>query len=89
MSAEHGISSSLAGQQAVATSSVYMPVSILCGPFSHLSLILQILFLNKADLFRDKIMNSDRHLRLYFSQYTGLTIRLMYHPLPTLSMLVE
>jgi guanine nucleotide-binding protein subunit alpha len=30
-----------------------------------------ILFLNKADLFRDKITNSDRHLRLYFTQYTG------------------
>lgn len=30
-----------------------------------------ILFLNKVDLFRDKIMNSDRHLRLYFPQYSG------------------
>lgn len=30
-----------------------------------------ILFLNKVDLFRDKIQNSDRHLRLYFPQYTG------------------
>ena len=30
-----------------------------------------ILFLNKMDLFRDKIQNSDRHLRLYFPQYTG------------------
>lgn len=31
----------------------------------------QILFLNKVDLFRQKIQNSDRHLRLYFAQYTG------------------
>lgn len=30
-----------------------------------------ILFLNKVDLFRDKILHSDRHLRIYFSQYTG------------------
>ena len=30
-----------------------------------------ILFLNKMDLFRDKIMNSDRHLRLFFRHYTG------------------
>ena len=32
-----------------------------------------ILFLNKMDLFRDKILNSDRHLRLFFEfpQYTG------------------
>ena len=33
--------------------------------------LLQILFLNKADLFKDKIQHSDRHLRLYFTQYTG------------------
>ncbi len=32
----------------------------------------QILFLNKVDLFRDKILMSDRHLRLYFAQYTGI-----------------
>ena len=30
-----------------------------------------ILFLNKVDLFREKIQNSDRHLRLFFPQYTG------------------
>ena len=30
-----------------------------------------ILFLNKRDLFQDKILNSDRHLRLFFPQYTG------------------
>lgn len=30
-----------------------------------------ILFLNKMDLFRDKILNSDRHLKLFFTQYTG------------------
>ena len=30
-----------------------------------------ILFLNKMDLFRDKIQNSDCHLWLYFPQYTG------------------
>ena len=30
-----------------------------------------ILFLNKVDLFRDKILSSDRHLRLFFPQYTG------------------
>jgi hypothetical protein len=40
-----------------------------------------ILFLNKADLFRDKITNSDRHLRLYFTQYTGLSpSRTVHHP---------
>lgn len=30
-----------------------------------------ILFLNKVDLFKEKIQHSDRHLRLYFKQYTG------------------
>jgi GTPase SAR1 family protein len=30
-----------------------------------------ILFLNKVDLFRDKINDSDRQLRLFFPQYTG------------------
>ena len=30
-----------------------------------------ILFLNKMDLFTEKIKQSDRHLRLYFPQYTG------------------
>lgn len=39
--------------------------------YNLLLCLLQILFLNKVDLFRDKIMNSKRHLRLYFSQYTG------------------
>ena len=29
------------------------------------------LFLNKVDLFRDKIQNSDHHLRLFFPQYAG------------------
>ena len=32
----------------------------------------QILFLNKVDLFRSKIMNSERHLRTYFPQYQGV-----------------
>ena len=34
-------------------------------------LLLQILFLNKMDLFEEKIMRSVRHLRLYFPEYTG------------------
>uniref|UniRef100_A0A4W3JXS9 Guanine nucleotide binding protein (G protein) alpha v1 n=1 Tax=Callorhinchus milii TaxID=7868 RepID=A0A4W3JXS9_CALMI len=31
----------------------------------------QILFLNKIDLFQEKILHSERHLRLYFSEYRG------------------
>jgi guanine nucleotide-binding protein subunit alpha len=30
-----------------------------------------VLFLNKFDLFREKILYSQRHLRLYFSDYKG------------------
>ena len=30
-----------------------------------------ILFLNKVDLFMEKIMDTDRHLRLFFPQYSG------------------
>lgn len=30
-----------------------------------------VLFLNKLDLFREKIMNSNRHLRLFFPDYAG------------------
>uniref|UniRef100_A0A7G3ADM1 Putative g-protein alpha subunit n=1 Tax=Lutzomyia longipalpis TaxID=7200 RepID=A0A7G3ADM1_LUTLO len=30
-----------------------------------------VLFLNKSDLFRDKIMSSGRHLRLFFPDYKG------------------
>ncbi|XP_037649504.1 guanine nucleotide-binding protein G(o) subunit alpha-like [Sebastes umbrosus] len=30
-----------------------------------------ILFMNKTDLFRDKILHSGRHLRFYLSSYTG------------------
>lgn len=30
-----------------------------------------VLFLNKLDLFREKIMSSSRHLRLFFPDYTG------------------
>ncbi|XP_043570931.1 guanine nucleotide binding protein (G protein) alpha v1 isoform X2 [Chiloscyllium plagiosum] len=30
-----------------------------------------ILFLNKIDLFQEKILHSGRHLRLYFAQYRG------------------
>lgn len=30
-----------------------------------------ILFLNKVDLFQDKIQHSGRHLRFYFPEYTG------------------
>lgn len=36
--------------------------------FEHTSMIL---FLNKMDLFTEKIEKSDRHLRLFFPQYTG------------------
>ncbi len=38
---------------------------------THTRMHCQILFLNKVDLFQDKILNSDRHLRLYFNQYNG------------------
>lgn len=30
-----------------------------------------VLFLNKFDLFREKILYSQRHLRLYFPDYNG------------------
>lgn len=30
-----------------------------------------ILFLNKVDLFREKLCNAERHLRLFFPQYSG------------------
>lgn len=30
-----------------------------------------VLFLNKLDLFREKIMNTTRHLRNFFSDYNG------------------
>ena len=30
-----------------------------------------ILFLNKLDLFAEKINNTNRHLRLFFQEYTG------------------
>lgn len=33
--------------------------------------LIQILFLNKTDLFQEKIRHSGRHLRLYFSKYKG------------------
>lgn len=34
-------------------------------------LLLQILFMNKLDLFQDKILHSGRHLRLYLPQFKG------------------
>lgn len=36
-------------------------------------LFLQILFMNKIDLFQDKILHSGRHLRLYLPQFKGRT----------------
>lgn len=33
--------------------------------------VLLILFMNKTDLFKEKILNSGRHLRLYLPSYTG------------------
>lgn len=38
-------------------------------PFS----LLQILFMNKIDLFQDKILHSGRHLRHYLPQFKGLS----------------
>lgn len=35
--------------------------------------LLQILFMNKIDLFQDKILHSGRHLRLYLPQFKGRT----------------
>ena len=52
--------------------SVYMSFSQYINNVFDVSL--QILFLNKVDLFRDKILNSDRHLRLYFQQYNGVCV---------------
>lgn len=33
--------------------------------------LIQILLLNKTDLFQEKIRHSGRHLRLYFPKYEG------------------
>jgi guanine nucleotide-binding protein subunit alpha len=33
-----------------------------------------VLFLNKFDLFREKILYSGRHLRLYFPDYKGTRV---------------
>lgn len=35
-----------------------------------------VLFLNKLDLFREKIMCSSRHLKLFFSDYKGILFKL-------------
>lgn len=35
--------------------------------------LFQILFMNKIDLFQDKILRSERHLRLYLPQFKGRT----------------
>uniref|UniRef100_A0A3B3SCJ5 Guanine nucleotide binding protein (G protein) alpha v1 n=1 Tax=Paramormyrops kingsleyae TaxID=1676925 RepID=A0A3B3SCJ5_9TELE len=43
-----------------------------CAVFSSdRPVLLQILFLNKIDLFQDKILHSGRHLRLYLPEFTG------------------
>lgn len=34
----------------------------------------QILFLNKVDRFQEKVMGTDRHLRLFFPHYTGTCV---------------
>lgn len=42
-----------------------------------------VLFLNKFDLFREKILYSGRHLRLYFPDYKGELLSLsqmFYNP---------
>lgn len=36
----------------------------------------QILFMNKTDLFQEKILHSGRHLRFYLSNYTGMWWRI-------------
>lgn len=33
--------------------------------------LLQILFMNKTDLFREKVLHSGRHVRSYIRTYTG------------------
>ncbi|KAK2174821.1 hypothetical protein NP493_775g01008 [Ridgeia piscesae] len=38
---------------------------------SFFSTASMILFLNKLDLFQDKILHSERHLKYYFHQYRG------------------
>lgn len=46
-----------------------------------------VLFFNKLDLFRDKILHSGRHLRNYFphykgkSKYTPFTVTIFFNPL--------
>lgn len=37
-----------------------------------------VLLLNKFDLFREKILYSNRHLRLYFPDYKGETFHIVY-----------
>lgn len=39
----------------------------------------QILFLNKLDLFKDKIRYSGRHLRLFFEEFRGNYLEKIYH----------
>lgn len=46
-----------------------------------------VLFLNKLDLFREKIMCSSRHLRLFFPDYTGYTM-IFFFPIYFLVVLI-
>lgn len=50
----------------------YYEVFVFCLQFSFISFsTLQILLMNKTDLFQEKILQSGRHLRFYLSCYKG------------------
>lgn len=40
--------------------------------------LLQILLMNKTDLFREKILHSGRHLKFYISSYKGMIERTIW-----------
>uniref|UniRef100_A0A3Q2PT77 Guanine nucleotide binding protein (G protein) alpha v1 n=1 Tax=Fundulus heteroclitus TaxID=8078 RepID=A0A3Q2PT77_FUNHE len=46
-------------------------LSLLCFEPTLLVCLLQILFMNKIDLFEDKISHTGRHLRLYWPKFKG------------------
>lgn len=45
-----------------------------CLPFPQ-----QILLMNKTDLFREKILHSNRHLRFYLSGYKGTCVLIVFN----------
>lgn len=49
-------------------------ISFFCSHLCCLLFLLQILLMNKTDLFREKILHSNRHLRFYLSGYKGMCV---------------